>query len=69
MKTQGSKIPLGDISMEERCEKCKYWDNYNTGEGNTIVGFCKRYPTYVERKFNDYCGEFTPKDSQKILHD
>jgi len=59
-------VNIGDVYMEEKCENCKFW---SIKKEDSTSGFCKRYPTYVERSFNDYCGEFTPKIKSELLQE
>ena len=43
---------------QKRCENCKWWDGKRYEKVN-ITRRCKRYPKYEDRKFNDWCGEYT----------
>ena len=61
-------VHIGDTTMEERCENCKYWDPPYPNPTNQ-EGWCKRYPEYIKRKRTDYCGEFTPKIKKEILQE
>jgi hypothetical protein len=51
--------------MEEKCENCKFWQT----KESILEGWCRRYPEYVGRKPDDYCGEFTPKIKVELLKD
>jgi hypothetical protein len=53
--------------MKERCENCKYWKPVDILP--TTTGECRRYPTYITRDYNDYCGEFTPKIKSELLQE
>jgi hypothetical protein len=39
--------------MAEYCRECKFYlDN------NSILGLCRRYPTYQNRSPQEWCGEY-----------
>ena len=40
----------------ENCRECRnYFDN------NSILGLCRRFPTYQNRSPQEWCGEFSSK--------
>ena len=42
--------------VAEYCRDCKnYFDN------NSILGLCRRFPTYQNRSPQEWCGEFSSK--------
>ncbi len=56
--------------LDEKCKNCRYWFEILKGEtGFTKIGECKRYPTFVEKEEDEYCGEFTPIPGSKYLHE
>ena len=56
--------------LDENCKNCRYWFEILKGEtGFTKIGECKRYPTFVEKEEDEYCGEFTPLPGSKYLHE
>jgi len=39
---------------KENCKLCRFFDLQN----NQTLGQCRRYPTYMNRHQNEWCGEF-----------
>ena len=40
----------------EHCKDCRYYH-----DNNSILGLCRRFPTYQNRSPNETCGEFSVK--------
>ena len=40
----------------EHCKDCRYYH-----DNGSILGLCRRYPTYQNRSPNETCGEFSVK--------
>ncbi len=56
--------------VDEKCRNCKFWFEKLKGETDFIkIGECKRYPTFVEKEENEYCGEFKPITGSKYLNE
>ena len=41
---------------KENCKLCRFFDLQN----NQTLGQCRRYPTYMNRHQNEWCGEHNP---------
>lgn len=40
------------------CKDCQFWIKYDTQYSSDIKGWCRRFPQYQERRYNEWCGEF-----------
>ena len=45
----------------EHCKDCRYYH-----DNNSILGLCRRFPTYQNRSPNETCGEFKAKAVAKL---
>ena len=52
---------MAETDIKEKCTACKYFVG-----SNDILGVCKRYPQYVNKHDNDWCGEFIVKSTVVI---
>ena len=59
----GENCRRGDEAMSEQCGNCRFWErgaaDYGLGDRDEY-GTCRRYPTPVLKREDDWCGEWTP---------
>lgn len=50
---------MSDDIQPERCGSCYYWQQPTS---RMVRGYCLRYPVSVAKMFDEWCGEFAPRD-------
>lgn len=45
---------------DENCSSCHYF------RGANVIGLCRRFPAFVNKSHNDWCGEFQAKQVELI---
>ena len=56
--------------MDRACQNCRFWaEGKGSSHGNRVHDGqqiwryqCRRFPEYTQHWFDDWCGEFQPKD-------
>lgn len=53
---------MADVNSSETCNFCLFFVISDRG-----LGLCKRYPDVINKHNADWCGEFSPNKSSKIV--
>lgn len=52
---------MADVNDKESCNSCRFFSK------DFQLGSCRRYPTFVNKGFNDWCGEFVLSEASPTL--
>lgn len=53
--------------QQQKCNDCKYWNKTLWQEERVVkLGTCRRFPEYVNRIEDDWCGEWAGQNTGKL---